>query len=71
MKKGKLQGIIIGLIGAFVIYWAQTHSPKAKLGQIIGNQISGSYTMSETSYYLSLALGIGLVAYGVFKLVKG
>ncbi len=70
MKKGKLQGIIFGLIGAFVIYWAQTHSPKAKLGQIIGNELSGSYNMSETSYYLSLAVGIGLVAYGLFRLVK-
>ncbi|MEQ9404583.1 MAG: hypothetical protein RIM99_13410 [Cyclobacteriaceae bacterium] len=71
MKKNKQTGTILALIGAFVIYWAQTHSPKAKPGQIVGNELSGSYTMSETSYYISLIAGIVLAVYGIYKIVKG
>jgi hypothetical protein len=71
MKKSKQTGIVIGLIGAFVIYWAYAHSPIAGFGKIAGNAMSGSYTMSETWYYVSLALGIGVAVYGVYKFVKG
>ena len=48
--KNKQQGIIMALIGAFVIYWAYAHSPKAGFGKIVGNELAGSYTMSETWY---------------------
>lgn len=68
--KGKQLSIILGLIGAFIIYWAQTHSPKAGIGQIVGNELAGSYTMDETSYFLSLVAGVGLVIYAVIKFVK-
>ena len=71
MKKGKLQGIITALVGAFVIYWAYAHSPKAGLGKIVGNELSGSYTMSEIWYYISLALGIVIAVFGVYKFLTG
>ncbi len=71
MKKSKVAGLVMLFIGAFVIYWAQTHSPNAGIGQVVGNAISGSYTMSENAYYISLIAGIAIGAYGVFKLVTG
>jgi len=71
MNKSKLQGIITASIGAFVIYWAYSHSPKAGLGKIIGNELSGSYTMSETWYYASLALGIAIGVYGIYRFLTG
>lgn len=71
MKKEKLIGIIITLVGIFMIYWTQSHSPNAKLGKIIGNQLSGSYTMSEPGYYVSLLLSVGVVAFGLYKFIKG
>lgn len=71
MKNGKLVAVILVLVGAFTIYWAQTHSPQAGVGQVLGNAISGSYTMSEGAYYFTLILGVVVGVYGVFKLVKG
>ena len=68
MKNNILKAIIYLIIGAFVIYWAIDHSPKANLGQIIGNEISGSYTMSETWYYVSLGIGAIFVLLGLKKL---
>lgn len=70
MKKDRLQAIVYILIGAFFVYWAQSHSPKAGIGQVIGNEISGSYTMSETWYYITLAIGAVLAIWGVFKLIR-
>ena len=58
------------LLSAFTIYWAQTHSPKAGIGQIIGNQLAGSYTMSETQYYTCLGLGIIVGLYGLYNFFK-
>ena len=46
-------------------------SPKAGFGKIVGNELAGSYTMSETWYYISLTIGIALAAYGVYKLITG
>ena len=71
MNKSKQTGVIGVLVGAFMIYWAITHSPKAGIGQIAGNALSGSYTMSETWYYVSLAAGIAVAAFGLFKFLKG
>lgn len=62
--------IIITVLGAFIIYWAQTHSPKAGLGQITENFFSGSYTMSAHWYYFSLVLGIVLAVFGLLKIFK-
>jgi hypothetical protein len=69
MKKNKLSAIIIVLVGAFMIYWAETHSPK-DVGQVVGNFVTGSYTMSETGYYISLVAGIAVALYGVYTFVK-
>ena len=71
MKKSQQIGILLTIIGAFCIYWTYNHSPNADIGKKIGNFVSGSYTMSPTGYYLSLALGIGLVIWGIMKLVRG
>ncbi len=70
MKKGKVIGIVLILVGAFTVYWAQTHSPQAGVGQIVGNALSGSYTMSEGSYYFTLIIGATLGLFGLYKLIK-
>lgn len=70
MKKHVLQALIYILIGAFFIYWAQDHSPKSGLGKIVGNELSGSYTMNETSYYITLAIGAALAVMGITKFIK-
>lgn len=70
MKKNQLQGIIYLLIGVFVIYWAQAHSPRAGLGKIIGNELSGSYVMNETWYYITLFAGIALGLIGIYRFLK-
>ena len=54
MKSGMIRGLVLLGLGAFIIYWAMTHSPKAGVGQMIANEVSGSYTMGETAYYASL-----------------
>lgn len=69
MKKNKLLGLVLVLFGGFTIYWSQTHSPRAGLGQIIGNELSGSYTMNETQYFICLGLGIILCIMGLIRLV--
>lgn len=69
MKKHVKLGLLLIALGSFVIYWAQTHSPK-NIGQAIGNAFSGSYTMSETNYYISLGIGIILCVYGILKILK-
>lgn len=71
MNKSKQTGIILGLIGAILVYWAQTHSPKGGIGQIVANELSGSYTLDESSYYLLLVGGIALAVFGIFRFVKG
>jgi hypothetical protein len=69
MKKHVQIGAALIGLGVFFIYWAQMHSPK-QMGKMLGNAMSGSYTMSETSYYVSLALGIVIGIYGVMKIMK-
>ena len=70
MKKNMQQAIIFILIGAFFIYWAIDHSPKAGLGKIVGNELGGSYTMSETWYYITLVIGAALAVLGVKKFLN-
>ncbi|MEO9802422.1 MAG: hypothetical protein ABJF04_04205 [Reichenbachiella sp.] len=69
MQKHVKTGLASLAIGVFFIYWAQTHSPKS-LRKVIGNAFSGSYTMSETSYYICLGIGIVIGVYGILKLIK-
>ncbi len=70
MNKGKVWGIVLILVGAFLIYWAQTHSPKAGIGKQIVNEISGSYTMDQTSYYICLISGALLGLLGLLRLFR-
>ena len=70
MKKGFFNGIFALVMGAFIIYWALTHSPKAGLGQIVSNELSGSYTMSTEAYYVSLVLGGLIAAVGLLRTYK-
>ncbi|MCV9387226.1 hypothetical protein [Reichenbachiella ulvae] len=58
------------IVGAFCVYWAMTHSPKAGLGDMIKNELSGSYTMSENAYYLTVFVGAVALVLGVLKLIR-
>lgn len=64
-----IRGILLILVGIFLIYWAQTHSPK-DLGQVIGNGLSGSYTLSEPWYYACLGGGIVVGILGILRTYK-
>lgn len=66
---GLLRGILMIALGIFLIYWAQTHSPK-DVGQVIGNAISGGYTLSEPWYYGCLGAGILVGIVGVLRTFK-
>ncbi|MFT6867464.1 MAG: hypothetical protein ACJA08_002307 [Cyclobacteriaceae bacterium] len=70
MKSGLIRGLALIGIGAFIIYWAITHSPKAGVGKMITNELSGSYTMGEGAYYASLIAGIILVVLGLLRSYK-
>lgn len=65
-NSGLLKGILILAVGIFLVYWAESHSPK-NLGKMIGNELSGSYTLSETWYYICLGAGILVGIVGVLK----
>lgn len=65
-----LNSIIILSVGLFIIYWAQAHSPEAGIGEILANEISGSYTMSTTWYYISMVAGTLIGIVGLLKLYK-
>ena len=69
MKSGLIRGILFIAVGIFCIYWAQTHSPK-DLGQVIGNNLSGSYTLSEPWYYGLLGIGILVGVIGILRTFK-
>ncbi len=69
MKSGMIRGLVMLAVGIFMIYWAQTHSPN-NLGKVIGNAVSGSYSMSEPWYYVCLGLGIVLGIVGVLRTYK-
>jgi TRAP-type C4-dicarboxylate transport system permease small subunit len=70
MKSGLVRGLVLIGVGAFIIYWAVTHSPKAGVGQMITNELSGSYTMSEGAYYASLVVGTILAVLGLLRTYK-
>lgn len=68
-NSGLLKGILLVAVGIFLIYWAQTHSPK-NFGQVIGNSLKGSYSLSEPWYYVCLGLGILVGVVGVLRTFK-
>lgn len=70
MKSGLIRGLALIGVGAFIIYWAITHSPKAGALKVISNEIAGSYTMGEGAYYASLIAGIILVVLGLMRSYK-
>ncbi|MEQ9303750.1 MAG: hypothetical protein RJQ14_07525 [Marinoscillum sp.] len=69
MKNGMIRGVAITAVGIFLVYWAQSHSPK-DFGQVVGNAVSGGYTMSETWYYICMGLGILVGIIGVIRIFK-
>ena len=69
-SKNLIVGIILIALGAFIIYWAQTHSPNAGIGKMITNELSGSYTMSETWYYVSMVGGTVIGIIGILRAFK-
>ena len=69
MKSGMVRGVVMIAAGIFLVYWAQSHSPK-DFGQVIGNAVSGGYTMSEPWYYVCLGLGIVVGVVGVLRTFK-
>ena len=69
MKSTLWRGLLLLAIGIFLIYWAQSHSPK-DFGNVLGNAISGSYTLSEPWYYVCLGLGIVVGIVGVLRTFK-
>ena len=69
-KQNVFQGAILGLVGVFLIYWAQTHSPNNGIGNMIKREFSGSYTLSESWYYVCLGLGIVAAVLGLLKVYK-
>ena len=70
MNRSRITGIIATLAGAFCIYWAGAHSPKASFFKQLGREMNGSYTMSENWYYITLAAGSLLVLWGLLRLFR-
>jgi len=70
MKSTLIKGIIFLAVGAFCLFWTQTHSP-ANVGEQLLRKASGSYSLSEPWYYASLALGAILVVYGGLSVYRG
>lgn len=69
-NKNLLIGVVLLVLGVFIIYWAQTHAPNASIGSKISNKLAGSYNMGETSYYLSLIVGGIAAVFGALKTYK-
>ena len=65
-----IKGVIFILLGIFVLYWSQTHSPNAGMGKIISNELSGSYAMGEGWYYFSIVVGTAFAALGAIRIYK-
>lgn len=69
MKTGMIRGIVMILVGLFLIYWAESHSPK-DFGTVLSNTFSDSYTLSEPWYYVCLGAGILVGVIGVLRTYK-
>ncbi|MBU2913998.1 MULTISPECIES: hypothetical protein [Reichenbachiella] len=71
MKNYMKLGLIYIVIGAFLVYWAMTHSPNDGMGEIIKRGIVGdSYTMSSNAYYITLFVGAVAAVIGVWKIIS-
>ncbi|MEQ8365015.1 MAG: DUF3185 family protein [Cyclobacteriaceae bacterium] len=68
-NSGLIRGVVLMAIGIFLVYWAQSHSPKS-LGKVIGNEFSGSYTLPEHWYYICLGGGVIIGILGVLRAYK-
>ncbi len=65
-----IKGLSILAIGAFLIYWAQTHTPNKDLLDAVNNEIIGSYALSEPMYFATLVFGGILGVLGLISLYK-
>ncbi|GAB3327388.1 hypothetical protein GCM10027429_01140 [Marivirga atlantica] len=62
MKNKKLRGVLLLVVGVFIIIWAIQHQPSdALVNEINGLFDDTSYSMSEPWYYASLIVG-GLIS---------
>lgn len=64
-----LRPVLLLAIGLFIIYWSLEHSPES-LGKMITNELTGSYTLSEPMYYISLVVGSIIGLLGLVSLLK-
>ena len=64
-----IRGLALIGIGIFLIYWAQTHSPN-NIGKVIGNTLTGGYTLSDPWYYACLGGGILIGIVGILRTYK-
>lgn len=69
MKGGMIRGVVMIAVGIFLIYWAQSHSPK-DFGRVIGNAVSGGYTLSEPWYYACFGVGLLVGIVGILRTYK-
>lgn len=69
-NKALIPSLIMVAVGAFILYWASTHSPKAGIGKMVQNELSGSYTMSEPWFYASLVVGTVIAVVGLMRTFK-
>lgn len=65
-----IKGLLLVAIGAFFIYWAQTHTPNRDLLDAVNNEIIGSYALSKPMYFATLAFGGILGVLGLIRLYK-
>ena len=65
-----IKGLLILAIGAFLIYWAQTHTPNRDLLDAVNNEIIGSYALSKPMYFITLAVGAILSVLGLMRVYK-
>lgn len=68
-NSGLIRGVVLLAIGIFLIYWAQTHNPN-ELGKVIKNELTGSYTLPEPWYYVTLGAGILIGIIGLLRTYK-
>lgn len=66
----KLIGILLLAAGIFIVIWTINHAPTAGIGEKLGRELQGSYTMSEPAYYASLVAGVVVGVLGIMRLRK-
>ncbi|MDX9770712.1 MAG: DUF3185 family protein [Tenuifilaceae bacterium] len=70
MKSKVFVGILLLVVGLVIVYWAYNHSPHAGLGNIVINELSGSFTLSKPAYAGVTIGGIIIAVLGLYKIFK-